>query len=214
MNTKKLIGTESTEFYFGSEYKVIIHGTLFLLDTGKGFRRMVKGSSVYSSKKSRISLTDPHNPDKKSSFFSQGDTALVSYGISFEFMKKFNAAGDEIEYEDFPDTRKVEGAYFVKDLNIILVVTAPDYDYEYNKLRFFILRDQGRSAQEADLTVERYRDGGTTFYKTKDGTLYVPTPFKKDETPHWDNGSGKFDASAIKYTETIYNEILKPKGYA
>jgi hypothetical protein len=214
MNTKKIIGNEQTQLYIGSRYNVIIHGSIFLLDTGQGFRRMTRESSIFSLKKSRISITDPKNSDKKSSFFSQDDTALISYGIEFEFMQKFSATGDEIEYEDFPNTRRVEAAYLVEDLNIILVVTAPEYEYDYEKLRFFILRDQGRSVSESNLAVTRYRDGGTTLYQTREGTLYVPTKLKKDELPHWNTGTEKFEVSVIEYTDTIYNDVLKLNGYA
>jgi hypothetical protein len=53
------------------------------------------------------------------------------------------------------------------------------------------------------LSVERYRDGGTTYIRTPEGVLFSPTPCDRQTKPTWD-GDGierlKPDLYAIKET--------------
>lgn len=61
-----------------------------------------------------------------------------------------------------------------------------DYKYSegFESVRFFI--GYNWRLREVEIkSIERWRDGGTTLIETTDGVLYVPSPFKKDESATW-----------------------------
>lgn len=69
---------------------------------------------------------------------------------------------------------------------IFIYVSANKYNYSYESFKFF-LGKPGQMKEFPVLSVDRYRDGGTTYIKTSAGTLFSPTPFKKPKVkPTWD----------------------------
>ena len=83
------------------------------------------------------------------------------------------------------DDRKPEYLFKRKGTNQYIYVDAAKYNYSYESFRLFV-GEPGKMNESKIENVERYRDGGTTYIKTKDGEeLFSPTPFSQDKNPTW-----------------------------
>lgn len=104
--------------------------------------------------------------------------AAETAGLAAEIM-----AG-RISFTGLPDVRAIEGAY-QRDNGEYLVISCSRNNYEYSTLRMFTGSDLSDLREIPMKDVVRYRDGGTTYYNTAEGTLYTPTAFRDDISPKW-----------------------------
>ncbi len=83
-----------------------------------------------------------------------------------------------------PEVRSIEESVRLPNGNY-MIVSANETDYQYGTLRMY----EGPSLnnlREVPMTdVNRLRDGGTTYYKTNEGTLFVPTPLDQGVASTW-----------------------------
>ncbi len=92
---------------------------------------------------------------------------------------------------------------FKGDNGTIIYLDAEKYNYSYDSFRMFSGKP-GAMKEIKVKSVDRFRDGGTTYIKTEDGsTLYSPTAFNKDESPTWNGakierlGKKEFDLASL-----------------
>lgn len=115
-----------------------------------------------------------------------GDNILINH--HFMFKKQI---GNELheEYIPYDNPRIIESGYIMD--NIEIYVTRPQYDWTYDDFIIYKIKklDHSNGFMHEALPcsrVDRYRDGGTTYYHTDQGILYSPTPWDKELSPNWD----------------------------
>lgn len=94
----------------------------------------------------------------------------------------------KISFIGIPEIRALEGAFRKQNGNL-LVVSCNRSDYSYDALRVF----SGPTMQELKeipvAKVERFRDGGSTFFYTERGILYSPAGMDSlTVAPKWQGG--------------------------
>ena len=81
-----------------------------------------------------------------------------------------------------------------------LYVSADSENYSYESFRLFV--GYGAELREVPITkVERFRDGGTTYIYTSQGTLYSPRRLSKEAKPTWN------DVELERLDATRYNIV-------
>ena len=107
-----------------------------------------------------------------------------------------------------PDVREIEQALQLPD-KTYLIVSASKTDYSYDTLRVFKGKDLKHLEEIPVTDVQCFRDGGTTYYKTKEGTLFSPTPFERDKATTWTPADSK---EPIELKKLDRNKISKEIG--
>lgn len=149
------------------------------------FRELVIGSSSSSRNKYTAKLSDPicqyeYDGQDYNCFkdiYIESEIALINKGVGFfTFLKKgdFNIDG---YYYRIPDFRSTEYAYKIGDL--LIYMSRPKYNYDYNKLRFFVGNSIDTMIETPFHDFIRYRDGGTTGFKftfeNNDYSIMIPS---------------------------------------
>lgn len=118
-------------------------------------------------------------------FYRIEDKAFLKIGsFDFLFMEKSDIDLSKETYRELPERRVLQNAYITKNDDIILISNL-EFHHSYDNYLLHI-GDTKRGFIGYKPEVERYRDGGTTYYKTNAGTLYTPTSFNKNLKPTWD----------------------------
>jgi len=108
-----------------------------------------------------------------------------------------------ISFVGLPDVRSVQAAFQAEN-GEYFVVSGSKTNNAYEAIRVFKGRDLQHLEEVPINAVERYRDGGTSFYKTAAGTLYVPGLFSRKESPIWtasDEGAAPVTLARIGASE-------------
>ena len=108
-----------------------------------------------------------------------------------------------------PEMRKIESVFKTED-NEYIVVSGDAIKFSYEGYRLF----KGQPDNLTELKVEnvtRYRDGGTTFYKAEEGTLYTPSAFKTNENPTWNQQDVK-RIDVQEFLKKMTGENLRAHG--
>lgn len=145
---------------------------------GETFFALVVTGYSGSRDKDQISLENPRTGDAMQ-ITRTGDTVTCGLQKFTAIEKTF----DHSKLTGLPNVRDVE--YLLKDgSGKLYFVSNSKYDYSYESLRLYI--GDGEEMRQVPIKkVARYRDGGSTFLQTEEGTLYVPTSFNELLVPHW-----------------------------
>lgn len=100
-----------------------------------------------------------------------------------------------VELVQLPDLRQLEYLVISEDGSVVIYVSASFYEYSYKSFRLFI--GDGETMREVKVQdVIRYRDGGTTYIETDEGTFYSPAP-KRNAS------SGRLESQPCIWNEEI-----------
>lgn len=193
------LGPESV-FFRSENGEIIVYGDsygdkLYFSTDGKIFYELNKRGFGGSSEEHHISFEDPHN-NRDGEWNRKGDS-LTFDGKIF----KKTAGPKTIEALRLPIIRRPKYFFQLSDGRQIYVSYAK-YSDSYKSFKLFI-GQPGKMKEVKIKNVISYRDGGTIYIETAEGTLYSPTPFKQNETAKWnDKPIKKLDPSAFQITES------------
>ncbi len=159
-------------------YKIATTGTATTSIGG----RIVDGEVSFSTDvKGKNESTLKIDEATKQASFDGAPVNTLSVEDKAELLK---SSKKNIKFLGFPDVRTIENAFQLPDGNHLIVsANAAHSEYSYDTLRVFKGKDL-KDLKEIPVTgIERYRDGGTTYYKTKEGTLF--SPIGRDKNPTW-----------------------------
>lgn len=110
------------------------------------------------------------------------------FPLAEDEMAQLRAAviGRKITFVAEVETRGVECA-FEDNKGNVFVVSCVKNNYRYETLRLFTGTSLDDLREIALTNVDRFRDGGTTYYRTAEGTLFNPSPMR-DGDPKWAAG--------------------------
>ncbi|PJB71853.1 MAG: hypothetical protein CO093_04255 [Alphaproteobacteria bacterium CG_4_9_14_3_um_filter_47_13] len=173
-----------------------------------------------SSKKFETSFSSELNREQSAKLKVNEDEGMASIKTSFDEMnltilsddKKTallqSILNDEILCIGLPDVRDIEQALQLPNGDY-MIVSCNRTDYAYETLRMFTgsSLDNLREIEMTD--VQRYRDGGSTYYVSKEGTIFSPTPFKGNAATTWTpEGTGQ----AIELTKLDKDKVAQEIG--
>lgn len=173
-----------------------------------------------SSKEFKISFSDELDIEKSVELIVNEDEGLASAKTSFdEITLEILAEGDkekllqsivdgDITFVGLPDVRDVEQALKLPSDDYI-VVSRNKVDYSYGSLRIFTGSSLNNLREIEVIDVQRLRDGGTTFYVTKEGTLFCPSRYKGNIAATW---TPKGQDQAIKVEKLDQDAIEQEIG--
>jgi hypothetical protein len=126
---------------------------------------------------------------------SDGTQAFINTSsVSNEFAKVYDLTNEDlkdIEYLPIPDSNIIESIMSNEREGIFLVISRPEIRWDYENFKVHMFTANKKIVNELKvLSVERYRDGGTTYYKTDKGIAYSPTGFNKTLKPYWEPSYG------------------------
>lgn len=99
-------------------------------------------------------------------------------------------AARKITFVALPEKREVETALRAENGDYFIISNARTAK-GYEGYRLFTGPSLDDLREIAITNIMRFRDGGTTYYRTAEGTLYTPTAFNPDLAPKWAAGEGK-----------------------
>lgn len=175
-----------------------------------GKKSKINGENVISEDVSLISGYEHFNEFK---LFIDGDKCLYNNNsTNFHFLDK-NKQEDihgfglkttikDLEYMCLPNNHVIEYLYQISDEKYILV-TSPEYNSTYESSKFYFIKNN-RLIESKILDFTRYRDGGTTVIKVKEGEFFKPTSFEKEKKPTWnDNFMIKIDEEELQKVDNL-----------
>lgn len=182
-------------------------GDLFYSPDGKNFFEMNATGFGGTSTEHHVSFTDPHDGDKEYDIERKGDEIRIGDKVF-----KKTATPEEIEAKKLPEVREREYMFKLAD-GSQLYVSHDKYNYDFKTLKLFIGKpgEQMRELKIEDVT--RFSDGGTTYIKTPEGVLFVPSPLGgRRMEPSW-NGEPitESDPTNFEITEDKSGVKIKPK---
>lgn len=147
-----------------------------------------------------VSLTHELDKEKNLQLNVNKNEGKAFIGTSFDDMKLEILSDDEktklcqsilnneISCIGLPEVRDIEEALQFPNGDY-LVVSCNKIDYEYETLHMFTGSSLDSLRQITINNVERFRDGGTTFYMTDEGILYTPFQGKGEDSTWTPEGS-------------------------
>jgi hypothetical protein len=188
-------------FYKGETFEIIIlpynfkRSSIFMKNSKQSnmFHEMVGGSTSIAGLKSNYKFQDVYSKDenylKHFELFVDGKTGLISANtFTKEFLEGFIITDKilhNINYVSLPKSIIIND--ILHNGNDFYVITRSEFYWKYNSSRVYKINNDVIEYKVLDIT--RYRDGGTTYYKTDKGTLYIPTSFNKDLKPYWESNN-------------------------
>ncbi len=150
----------------------------------------LKDSSMSScGGETHFSITNTYNNEyvEKFDLYIKDDNAFFLAGFSYEFLQETSTLKNLLNerYQEIPKIREVNQRFQINSLCATLEISRLKYTYKEEKLNL-IFPISNENIELKVINKEMYRDGGTTFYYTDKGVLYIPTPFNKTLKPTWD----------------------------
>lgn len=146
---------------------------------GEKFFKLHRTGFGGSSEKHHISYEDPHR-NRRGDIYREGNQLTMDG-------KVFKKVGNRPEVDPIPlPIVRVPEYLFLHETSgdVYIYVSADKYNNSYESFKLFI--GNGDNMRELPVRhVERYRDGGTTYIETDEGTLFSPTPFDQDAKATW-----------------------------
>ncbi|MFI5240687.1 MAG: hypothetical protein ACHQUB_03185 [Candidatus Saccharimonadia bacterium] len=140
---------------------------------GAHFYELQRGSGTYSGDSMEVSYTDRRNAID---YVILRDRDLVS--VNGKWYNQMPTP-EGIDFIPLFSTIRVPEYLFALPDGEIIYVSADMHHYTYKTFRFFI--GPPASLREVPvLRVDRYRDGGTTYVRTEEGTLFSPTRYARE----------------------------------
>lgn len=165
-------------------------GRLAYSPDGETFYALAGGGFSGSSEEHDISFENPHS-GISAKLHRKGDT--ITCGM--EVFKAANVPFDTSKIVPLPTVRRVEYLCQAED-GTFYYVGADKYNYSYESFRLYV--GDGKEMREVAIEgVQRFKDGGTTFIVTDEGTFFSPTAFDKELQMQWGDGEvlrQQFDA--------------------
>lgn len=203
--------------YENEQFKIVIisaesgYSDIYLSIDDGSYKAMIGGMKSASGGKTLYMFEDV-NTNVHYELYTEPNVALLKNDDStfnFYFLKSKDATSEiECEFQDVPQIREPENVLIDDETNDIYVIDNLKYNSTYES---YIIHKLSKKDNFKSLKVNqviRYRDGGTSFYHTVEGVLYMETAFKgKDRKCTFTDNDGK--VIDLRLSHETYNYLGK-----
>lgn len=176
--------------YVNEKFKVVIisaengYSDIYLSKNNGPYEAMIGGMKSASDGKILYKFEDV-NTHTEYELYTEPNVALLKEDSSlfgFDFLKSQSAESEiESEFVDVPMIRVPENILIDDITNDVYVIDNLKYNSTYESYIIHKLSKQNKISTLKVSKVERYRDGGTTYYHTVEGVLFMETAFKGND---------------------------------
>lgn len=196
--------------------------TLFLNRDGEWFELPSSGGGSFTARKTSNGDLNNYNKilftinesisktifgfgsERNCSIYEDGPNVLFNDAFEFSFMKRLSEDISEQSFIELPIVYVLHHYFIDSNSNTLIWIDDVKYNSSYESLRIFI-----NGKQEEIKDVERYRDGGTTYYKLTNGDIiYTPTAFNKTLKPTF-NGIEIKELSNFRFLMMLFDKNYK-----
>jgi len=121
-----------------------------------------------------------YNNDQAYLEIKQGWKNTIGHFLNTHIIEDLN-----IDFIPFENPTIIESTY-VSNTGMKFIITRPKTHWTYDDFHITIKDANDIIISELDcISLDRYRDGGTTYYTTKEGVLFTPSCFDKNKKANW-----------------------------